>query len=114
MRSDKHEEEAVFFTRDVCQEVGPLDLSCEYSMDYDYWLRIGKRYSPFYINKFLANFRWQRVSKNSESYNKAAYETYLTARRHAVPYFQNKYTLMKHYLHYLILILILEFRVYAL
>jgi len=40
-----------FFTRDVYQETGPLDLTCEYSIDYDYWLRIGKKYPPLYIHK---------------------------------------------------------------
>ena len=38
---------AVFFTRNVYQEVGPLDLNCHYSMDYDYWLRMGKNIHPF-------------------------------------------------------------------
>ena len=74
---------ATFFTRNVYQEVGPLDLNCHYSMDYDYWLRIGKRYSPVYIHKILANFRWQKDSKNIENYGQAALETYLTAKRHA-------------------------------
>lgn len=89
---------AVFFTKEVYQEIGPLDLNCEYSMDYDYWLRIGKKYEPYYINKFLANFRWQPESKNSRSYKKAAYETYLTAKRHAAK--QDKYPIFRHYLHY--------------
>ncbi len=38
---------AVFFTRNVYQEVGLLDLNCHYSMDYDYWLRMGKNIHPF-------------------------------------------------------------------
>jgi len=92
---------AVFFTRDVYQEVGPLDLNCHYSMDYDYWLRIGKKYSPVYINKFLANFRWQRESKNSENYKQAAFETYLTAKRHATS--KEGYPVFRHYIHYVML-----------
>jgi glycosyltransferase involved in cell wall biosynthesis len=89
---------ATFFTRNVYQEVGPLDLNCHYSMDYDYWLRIGKKYSPVYIHKFLANFRWQRDSKNSENYGQAALETYLTAKRHATS--TETYPLCRHYIHY--------------
>jgi len=92
---------AVFFTRNVFQEVGPFDLNCNYSMDYDYWLRIGKKYSPVYINKFLANFRWQRGSKNSENYKRAAFETYLTARRHATS--KERYPVFRHYIHYVTL-----------
>ena len=98
---------AVFFTRDVYQEVGPLDLNCHYSMDYDYWLRIGKKYSPVYINKFLANFRWQRGSKNSENFKKAAFETYLTAKRHATS--RDVYPVFRHYIHYVILTLVYKF-----
>lgn len=89
---------AVFFTRDVYQKIGHLNISCQYSMDYDYWLRIGKKYDPHYINKFLANFRWHAGSKNSKTFKKAAYETYLTAKRHATP--RDKYPIFRHYLHY--------------
>ena len=98
---------AVFFTQDVYQEVGPLDLNCDYSMDYDYWLRIGKKYSPVYINEFLANFRWQRGSKNSENYKQAALETYLTAKRHATS--KERYPVFRHYIHYVILTLVYKF-----
>ena len=98
---------AVFFTREVYQEIGPLDQNCEYSMDYDYWLRIGKKYTPHYINKFLANFRWHAESKNSRNFKKAAYETYLTAKRHATS--QNKYPIFRHYLHYKTLSLLYRF-----
>jgi glycosyltransferase involved in cell wall biosynthesis len=92
---------AVFFTREVYREIGPLDLNCEYSMDYDYWLRIGKKYNPHYINKFLADFRWHADSKNSRNFKEAAYETYLTAKRHSTT--KDKYPIFRHYLHYTIL-----------
>ncbi|MFH1954709.1 MAG: glycosyltransferase family 2 protein [Pseudomonadota bacterium] len=90
---------AAFFTRDVYQEVGPLDPNCVYSMDYDYWLRIGKRYSPHHIDAFIANFRWQSGSKNSGNFKKAAFETYLTARRHATS--KDKLPISRHFVHYL-------------
>ncbi|MBW2075869.1 MAG: glycosyltransferase, partial [Deltaproteobacteria bacterium] len=95
---------AVFFTKDIYREIGPLDINCQYSMDYDYWLRIAKKYNPHYINKFLANFRWHGESKNSTNYKKAAYETYLTAKRHATT--QDKYLILRHYLHYRMLSLV--------
>ena len=98
---------AVFFTRNVYQEMGPLDLNCHYSMDYDYWLRIGKKYSPVYINKFLANFRWQKGSKNSENYKRAALETYLTAKRHGGS--GDRYPILRHYAHYLMLSLLYKY-----
>jgi glycosyltransferase involved in cell wall biosynthesis len=98
---------AVFFTGSIYSEIGPLDLNCIYSMDYDYWLRIGKMHQPLYIDKFLANFRWQRGSKNSENYRRAAYETYLTSKRHATS--TDLYPVFRHYAHYRLLTLLYWF-----
>ncbi len=92
---------AVFFTKHAFEEIGPFDLNCEYSMDYDYWLRLGKRYNPCYLDQYLASFRWHSGSKNTKRYWKAAYETYLTAKRHAAP--RDRYPILRHYLHYKIL-----------
>ncbi|MBW1741772.1 MAG: glycosyltransferase [Deltaproteobacteria bacterium] len=63
---------AVFFTKDIYREIGPLDINCQYSM-----------------------------------YKKAAYETYLTAKRHATT--QDKYLILRHYLHYRMLSLVYRF-----
>lgn len=98
---------AVFFTKEVYQGIGPIDLNCIYSLDYDYWLRIGKKYNPTYIDSFLANFRWHGQSKNSTSFKKAAYETYLTAKRHATS--QDKWSIIRHYFHYQTLSLLYRF-----
>jgi glycosyltransferase involved in cell wall biosynthesis len=48
---------SVFFYRDLLYEIGFLNESLHYAMDWDFWLRISEKYSPFYINKPLANFR---------------------------------------------------------
>ncbi|MEA2014700.1 MAG: glycosyltransferase family 2 protein [Thermodesulfobacteriota bacterium] len=88
---------AVFFTKRVFEEVGSLDLDLEYTMDYDYWLRIGKRYSPLYITRFLANFRWHGESKNSRNYSKSAREAYLVAKKHATS--GDRYPILRHYIH---------------
>ena len=98
---------AVFFTKEIYQKIGPLDLNCIYSMDYDYWLRISKKYKPLYVNKFLANFRWHGESKNSSNFKLAAYETYLTAKRHASS--KDRYPILRHYLHYKILSFLYRF-----
>jgi len=98
---------AVFFTKDLYEEIGPLDLNCQFSMDYDYWLRIGKRYVPLYINKFLANFRWHGESKNGENYKKASFETYLTAKRHAAS--KEMLPILRHYVHYIVLNILYRF-----
>mgnify|MGYP006285154333 CR=1 FL=1 len=94
---------SVFFTQNVHQEVGAVDNNRPYAMDYDYWLRIGKRYRPLYIPKHLANFRWHSGSKCGLNFTPGAREAYNVARAHAVPPCQYRYPLLRHYLHYLLL-----------
>ena len=97
----------VFFTKKLYQKIGPLDLNCHYAMDYDYWLRIGKRCSPLYVDKFLADFRWHKDSKCSRNYKKAAYEAYLLAKRHAAS--GDRYPVLRHFAHYLMLNFLYKF-----
>ena len=72
---------------DDVYEPGALAAVAEahYSMDYDYWLRLGRQWSPRYIDRTLAAFRWHAQSKNGAAYRAAARETFRTARRHARP-----------------------------
>lgn len=59
---------AIFFRRQVLDEVGLLDESLRYAMDYDLWLRIAKRYPFRYINTVIGNYRLHSESKTiSES-----------------------------------------------
>jgi len=37
-------------------------------MDYDYWLRIGKKYPPAVLDDYLAGFRVYAASKTSSSF----------------------------------------------
>lgn len=54
---------AVFFRREIIEEIGFLDVNLRNAMDYDYWLRIGKRYPPAYLDKVLGKFRIHSGSK---------------------------------------------------
>jgi glycosyltransferase involved in cell wall biosynthesis len=83
LRRDFIPQPAVFFARTAYQETGELDRALTYSMDYDYWLKLGRRWAPCYIDAFLANFRWHTKSKNGAAYRAAAWETLQTARHHA-------------------------------
>ena len=98
LRRDFIPQPAVFFTKQAYQETGELDRRLKYSMDYDYWLRLGKRYTPRYMNHDLANFRWHEKSKNGRHYEKAAWETYLTATRYASH--KRSFDIFMHYAHY--------------
>jgi glycosyltransferase involved in cell wall biosynthesis len=76
---------AVFFRRDLLEEVGPLDEARHYTMDYDLWLRFARVAEPLFIPADLANFRWHQVSKNGSAYRAAVRESLAVARRHARP-----------------------------
>lgn len=83
LRRDFIPQPAVFFTREAFEQTGDLDGGLHYSMDYDYWLRLGRRGHPCYLDRTLAGFRWHAQSKNGGAYRAAALETLRTAQRHA-------------------------------
>jgi glycosyltransferase involved in cell wall biosynthesis len=47
---------ACFWRRELFNEIGPFDESFKLCWDYDYWVRIMKRYKPKYINFVFANY----------------------------------------------------------
>ncbi len=53
----------VFIRRKVLEDVGFLDESLKYSMDYDLWFRIAKKYPWGYIPEFLACTRFYLATK---------------------------------------------------
>ena len=53
----------VFIRRSVLQEVGVLDESLRYCMDYDLWFRIARRYAWGHLPEYLACTRFYRKSK---------------------------------------------------
>lgn len=83
LRRDFISQPSTFFTVEAYRQTGEISRDLVYSMDYDYWLRLGRQWAPRYIHRFLANFRWHAVSKNGAAYRRAAWETLQTARRHA-------------------------------
>jgi glycosyltransferase involved in cell wall biosynthesis len=55
---------AVFLRREILDEIGLLDESLEFGMDYDLWLRL--RHARIeYVPRVLAAFRWHAVSKTA-------------------------------------------------
>ena len=57
---------ATFWRRKITEEFGLFDESDPYTFDYEFWLRIGKRYKLFTRPDYFANFR---VHSKSKSFN---------------------------------------------
>jgi glycosyltransferase involved in cell wall biosynthesis len=107
LRRDFIPQPACFFSRDAYSKIGELDETLSYSMDYDYWLRLWKHYKPYPIYSYLANFRWHLKSKNGGAFSRAAYETYLTAKRHAPA--NARFDIFLHYIHFCMLRILYRF-----
>jgi glycosyltransferase involved in cell wall biosynthesis len=74
---------AVFLKRDLFWELGFLDEDLDWAFDYEYWLRIGRRYEPAIIDGYVASFRWHPESKTSNLFARAEGAALRVARRYA-------------------------------
>ena len=73
---------ATFWRKRVLDELGLLDEGLHYTMDYDYWLRIGGRSRLFYLNRRLAAFRTHESSKSTTGTRAQFDEELAVARRY--------------------------------
>jgi hypothetical protein len=53
----------VFMRAEVVRAVGPLDLDLHYCLDYEYWMRVAKRFRIGYLDEYLANSRLHTDTK---------------------------------------------------
>lgn len=53
----------VFLRRELLTTVGYFDESLQFCMDYDYWIRVGKRYSIGYLPEYLATSKLHAKGK---------------------------------------------------
>ncbi len=72
----------VFIRKEALKKVGFLNEGLNYCMDYDYWIRLGKRYSVGYINDLLANSRLYAETKTLAQRAKVHKEVIQTLCRH--------------------------------
>jgi glycosyltransferase involved in cell wall biosynthesis len=56
-------QQTMFFRAELWREVGPLDPSFYFAMDYDLWTRIARRTEIEYVRQTWANFRLHRSGK---------------------------------------------------
>jgi glycosyltransferase involved in cell wall biosynthesis len=73
---------AVFWRRAFWQQVGDLDESLYYTMDYDTWLRMGRISEPVILDETLAQFRLHSASKTGAVRREQFDEQYRVAQRY--------------------------------
>lgn len=73
---------AAFFSRQAYDEVGGLDTSLHWSMDWDLWIRLSRQHEVLYIEKDLASYRWLGSNKTAEGGFDRLNEVEMVARRY--------------------------------
>lgn len=61
---------ATFWRRSVFDEVGYLNEQEHLVMDYEFWLRLGKRFPAGFLDAYLANFRMHQTSKSVSQFRR--------------------------------------------
>lgn len=75
---------STFWRRKVHKEIGSFDVKLPYEMDYDYWLRIGKKYRLFHLETVLSLFRLHGASKSGFQYKKQFEEELRVLKKHHI------------------------------
>lgn len=91
-----------FWRREAAKEVGEFDISQHLVIDYDYWLRLGKRYKAGVINEYLSSFRITQSNKSSVGFVKQFKDEFNVAQK----FTKNNLILFLHLLHYNLIIFI--------
>jgi glycosyltransferase involved in cell wall biosynthesis len=73
---------AVFFRRSLIDEVGKLRTDLRFALDYDLWLRFGRRYPAAVIPWYLSDFRRHPQSLSETNTARQFEEQYNVAREH--------------------------------
>jgi len=72
---------SVFIRRTALESIGMLDPTLHYCMDYDLWIRLGRRFRIDRIQQVLANSRRYPESKSSSRRDQLFQEIYAVAER---------------------------------
>ena len=68
--------------RSFGEEVGSLDESLHWAMDYDLWLRMARASKPLILDRVLAQFRIHATSKSGRVDRRQFDEQYAVASRY--------------------------------
>ncbi|EKE24945.1 MAG: glycosyl transferase family protein [uncultured bacterium] len=80
---------ATFWRKELHDEFGYFDENEHFCMDYEFWLRIGKKYPAGVIGKYLANFRYYKNSKSGSVNKKQFQDQYRLAKKYGEGYFMS-------------------------
>jgi glycosyltransferase involved in cell wall biosynthesis len=72
----------VFLRAEVIGTVGPLDVRLDYSLDYEYWMRIAKRFRIGYLDAYLASSRLHSDTKTLSKRVEVHREILQVVKRH--------------------------------
>jgi glycosyltransferase involved in cell wall biosynthesis len=76
---------AAFWRRALLAEVGFLDESLRYCLDYEYWLRVSQKYPLHYLAVPLARERFHAQAKTTQATLRRIHEIEAVARRYGNP-----------------------------
>lgn len=81
---------AIFWKRELSENIGPFDITYNYAMDSEYWSRLLYKRKVKHIPLFVATFRWHSKAKTiiRRDVNNVAY---ITAKLEDDKIFENSY-----------------------
>lgn len=71
-----------FFRTDLVEEIGYYNEDLKYAADYDFWLRLIKKYPPFVTRKTLVHYTIHPASLRASSYKKITKEATEIVKKH--------------------------------
>lgn len=81
-RGDHIVQPAVFWRADLWREIGPLDETLHFALDYEYWIRVAQRYPLCYLPVCLAMERLHGQAKTATGHLTRVAEIEKMARRY--------------------------------
>lgn len=67
---------STFWRREIIKDIGLFNEAYHYSMDYEYWIRISKKYTLGFIDRNISSFRVHPKSKSTQNLSKQLKESY--------------------------------------
>lgn len=86
---------STFWSRKVFKKIGKLNKDLQFTMDYDYWLRVSKHFNLTYLPVTLSSFRLHGRSKSQTNHHAQFKEELATLRKNGA----NSLEIILHRLH---------------